>query len=177
MSLSVHDRVRAVATFRFIEVRLMEIAAAWTPSTPEMEIKVMFGRHIWDFAQHADALGKRTFELRKPEQFALRPADDYVDLLERLAALRSSSDRLASLYNAILPGLERRYGDYIAATDPILDEPSVLIMRRIVEDLRRQRGEAADLQGMLSLSASPPTDLLNRDRSIERVVASAEAAT
>ena len=40
-------------------VALMEIAAAWTPTTPEMEVKVLLGRHIWDFAQHADALGKR----------------------------------------------------------------------------------------------------------------------
>ena len=60
MSLSVALRAQRIATFRFVEVRLMEIAAAWTPTTPEMEVKVLLGRHIWDFAQHADALGKRS---------------------------------------------------------------------------------------------------------------------
>ena len=47
-ALSVPDRAAAIATFRFIEVKLMELVATWTPSTPEMEAKVMFGRHIWD---------------------------------------------------------------------------------------------------------------------------------
>ena len=59
MITSVSDRCRAVATFRHISVTLMETAARWTPTTPEMEAKVMFGRHIWDFAQMADWLGKQ----------------------------------------------------------------------------------------------------------------------
>ena len=34
----------AVATFRFVAVRLMETAAAWTPTTPEMEVKLLLGK-------------------------------------------------------------------------------------------------------------------------------------
>jgi hypothetical protein len=64
MSLTVAERARRIATFRFVEVRLMEIGGL-DPTTPEMEVKVLLGRHIWDFAQHADALGKRTLELRE----------------------------------------------------------------------------------------------------------------
>ena len=56
MMTSVTERCRAIATFRHISVRLMEALARWTPTTPEMEAKVMFGRHIWIFAQHADRL-------------------------------------------------------------------------------------------------------------------------
>ena len=33
MGLSVAERGRRIATFRFVEARLMEIAAAWTPTT------------------------------------------------------------------------------------------------------------------------------------------------
>ena len=57
--MSVTDIGRAIATFRFVSVQLMETVAAWTPTTPEMEVKVLLGRHIWDFAQQADALGNR----------------------------------------------------------------------------------------------------------------------
>ena len=59
MNLTVQQRGDNVATFRWIEVRLMETLAAWVPTTPEMEVKLVFGAHIWDTAQHADMLGKR----------------------------------------------------------------------------------------------------------------------
>src|SRR5207244_12544361 len=98
MSLSVIERARAIATFRFVEVRLMEMVADWTPTTPEMEVKILFGRHVWDFAQHADALGRRTFELRQPAQHSIPPAEAYCAHLEAVAALGTTPERLAALY-------------------------------------------------------------------------------
>lgn len=142
MTLTVNDRARAIGMFRFIEVRLMEIVAAWTPTTPEMEVKVMFGRHIFDFAQHADALGKRTFELRQPAHYTLRPEDDFMAILEGAVRRTTTVDRVASLYEDVLPKVERRYRDYVASTDAILDEPSIILINRILQDLARQREEA-----------------------------------
>src|SRR5512145_842058 len=102
MPLTVAERAQTIATFRFIEVRLMEIAAAWVPTTPEMEVKVLLGKHIWDFAQHGDALGRRTFELRLPEQHSQRPVDHYVRLLSDAEAIVETPGRLAALYDVIL---------------------------------------------------------------------------
>ena len=48
MTLSVRERGETIATLRHIHVRAMEILAGWTPTTPEMEVKLMFGGHIWD---------------------------------------------------------------------------------------------------------------------------------
>jgi hypothetical protein len=153
MNTTVNDRARAVATFRFIEVKLMELVAAWTPTTPEMEVKVMFGRHIWDFAQHADALGKRTFELRQKEHFTL-PADaGYIALLNRVSQTQGTVEKIASLYDAVLPGLVRRYETYVSGTDPILDEPTIVIMERIIADLKRQSAQA---RGLLKELGVPP---------------------
>jgi len=59
--MTVKERGRFVATLRWVNVSIMETLAAWVPTTPEMEAKLLFGEHIWDAAQHADALGKRTF--------------------------------------------------------------------------------------------------------------------
>jgi hypothetical protein len=151
MNMTVNDRARAVATFRFIEVKLMELVAAWTPITPEMEAKVMFGRHIWDFAQHADALGKRTFELRQKEHFTV-PADaGYVALLNRVSQMEGTQQRISALYETVLPGLVRRYEAYVHGTDPILDEPTVIIMERIVADLKRQSAQARSLLRELNM--------------------------
>jgi hypothetical protein len=171
MLKSVNERVSAIATFRFIEVRLMELVAGWTPSAPEMEVKVLFGRHIWAFAQHADALGKRTFELRRPEQFSLRPIHDYVSLLDEVSRIDSTPERIATLYDAILPGLRKRYERYIAETDPMLDEPSVVIIERILVDLDRLQRECAALRAELGFPALAVGNFVESESSIASVVA------
>ena len=168
---AVSERCRNVATFRHISVKLMETAARWTPTTPEMEAKVMFGRHIWDFAQMADWLGKRTFELRQPEHYTLRPVDAYDTLLQEAAQAVSTADRISALYDGVLPGLIERYRSYVAATDPILDEPSIVIIDRIVRELERQRVEAAELQRELKLGAGMGAVIAAREHAIGSVVA------
>jgi hypothetical protein len=173
---TVTERCSNIATFRHISVRLMETAARWTPSTPEMEAKVMFGRHIWDFAQMADWLGKRTFELRQPEHYTLRPVDAYDALLDEAAKAESTGDRIAVLYYGVLPGLIERYRCYLAATDPILDEPSIVIVERIVRELERQRVEAAELQRELKLGAGAAAPIAARERAIDNIVAEGVAA-
>lgn len=171
MSLTVNDRVRAIATFRFIEVRLMEITAAWTPTTAEMEVKVLFGRHIFDFAQHADWLGKRTFELRKPEQYSLKPAESYVDVIEALAAEEETGKRLSALYDVFIPALESRYRAYVDATDRLLDEPSVVIVERILIDLERMKRDAHRLRERIAVVAVPLPELAGRESAHSAIVA------
>jgi hypothetical protein len=171
MSLTVNDRVRAIATFRFIEVRLMEITAAWTPTTAEMEVKVLFGRHIFDFAQHADWLGKRTFELRKPEQYSLKPVDSYVAVIEALAAEEETGKRLAALYDVFIPALESRYRAYVEATDRLLDEPSVVIVERILIDLERMRRDAQRLRERISIGSVALPELAGRESAHAAIVA------
>lgn len=161
MSLNVAERGRLIASFRFVEVALMEIVAAWTPTTPEMEVKVLFGRHIWDFAQHADALGKRTFELRLPLQHSRPPQAPYRALLDEVASLRGTEERLAGLYDMVLPGLDVLYRSYLEATDTVLDAPSRDILDRIRAEEARQRAEAAALRSELGL-ASPDVSALRQ---------------
>lgn len=155
MTLDVAQRGRHIATFRFVAVRLMETAAAWTPTSPEMEVKVLFGRHIWDFAQHADALGRRTFELRLPLQHSVPPAPGLLAALSGLAAPDATAERLSGLYDLVLPDLERRYRAYLDGVDPVLDGPSVVLIERILADLARQRGEAAGLRRELHVPSVP----------------------
>lgn len=170
MNLNVNQRARALATFRHIEVRLMEIAAAWTPTTPEMEVKVLLGRHIWDFAQHADWIGKRTFELRQPEHYTLAPTTDYADVIGRVAAASTTSERIGQLYDFFIPALLRRYADYLASTDPLLDAPSAVIIERIVLAHQRQLAEAEALKKRLDVSATFAPELAAREPNVEMVV-------
>jgi hypothetical protein len=95
-------------------------------------------------ARHADALGRRVYELRMPLQHTLRPADGYVAFLEEVAASEATRDRLDAAYEVTLRGLRARYQAYLEATDRLLDEPSVRVIEGILADHERIRA-AADL--------------------------------
>lgn len=146
MTLNVSQRGSHVATFRWIEVRLMETLAAWTPTTPEMEAKLLLGGHIWEAAQHADMLGKRTHELRLPLQHSIAPAPAYVQYLDELRATKETTRRLAGIYDCALPGLRLRFQTYLSQVDQLLDGPTVRVLDRIFHDMDRMVAEAGQLR-------------------------------
>jgi len=154
MSLSVREKAEYLGTFRWIEVFLMETVSRWVPTTPELEAKVLLGRHVWELAQHADGLGKRTFELRAPLHFNLPPPEGYQVLLGELASLDGTTDRILSLYDAILPALEARYNEYLRQTDSLLDEPSVRVVESILLSIARMKKERTELLAGVSLPAA-----------------------
>jgi hypothetical protein len=135
--LTVKERGHFVATLRYVHVSIMETLAAWVPTTPEMEVKLLFGEHIWDVAQHADNLGKRTFELRMPLQKSMRAADGYVDFLAAVAAVGPTPQRLAAMYDVLLPALVGRQRRYVEQTDTLVDAPTVRILERYFADTIR----------------------------------------
>lgn len=142
MSLTVRQKADAVATYRHLSVSYMEMLCRWVPSTPEMEAKVLFGRHIWELAQHADALGKRTHELRAALHYTRPCQDGYEEIAKRLASTTKSDERVHGFYRLALPDLDARYAHYLADTDSMLDEPTVRIIERIRVDLARMMDEA-----------------------------------
>jgi hypothetical protein len=155
MGFTIRQKADRMGGFRFVSVYLMETLASWVPTTPELEAKVLFGRHVWDFAQHADQLGRRTGELRAPLQYSHPPTRGYQRVLETLAGATGTLERVAGFYDGFLPDLERRYRAHLAAIDQIDDEPSVRIIERILFDfprLQREREAFARERPDLTLS-------------------------
>lgn len=177
--LTVKERSQFVATMRYVQVWLMETLAAWVPTSPEMEVKLLFGEHIWDVAQHADALGKRTFELRLPLQHSLTPVEEYVDLLNEIAAISPTPQRIAAVYEVVLPALATRYRRYLAQTDALSDAPTVRVLERYLVDLSRMVESANALREQLpALQLNPPSwvnDLRRREAGIERLITTGPA--
>lgn len=180
MTLNVAQRGAHVATFRWIEVRLMETLAGWTPTTPEMEAKLLFGAHIWDAAQHADILGKRAHELRLPLQHSIAPAAGYVHYLDELRAATDTPKRIAGFYDCALPALRRRFDAYLAQIDLLLDGPTVRLIDRIRFDMDRMIEESRKLrQEMAVFQLNDPSwleALRRRESGVPGVVADATAA-
>jgi hypothetical protein len=170
MSLSVQSRAENVATFRFIHVFLMETLARWVPTTAEMEVKILFGRHIWDLAQQADALGKRTYELRAPLQFSLDPSAAYMTFLEDFAKTTSTVDKVQGFYDVVLPSLSARYQTYLNQTDRLLDEPTVRVVERILGEFTRMRTDRLNLlKDLPKLCATDPV-LVSQKAQLEAAV-------
>jgi hypothetical protein len=180
MALTVKQRGQHIATFRFVEVRLMEMLSAWVPSTPEMEAKLLFGPHIWDTAQAADALGKRAHELRLPLQHSLAPVPAYLGVLDEIAAATGAAQRIAVFYDVMLPARATRYRRYLARTDTLMDAPSVRAIEAILLASERMIREANELRAaMPALRLNDPGWLAHmaaREESVPELVAADAAA-
>jgi hypothetical protein len=134
---TIGQKADIIGTYRAISVFAMETLARWTPLTPELEVKVLFGRHLWEFAQHADALGQRGSELRAGLHYTRPPLPAFQAALDRYASATSTGERIEGTYDAFIPELVRRYSAFRAEADPLLDQPTVRILDRILADLPR----------------------------------------
>lgn len=145
MALTITQKADTLGTYRFILVRFMETLAAWVPTSPELEVKTLLGRHIWVMAQHADAIGNRTVELRAKLHYEREPQPPYLAAMKQLRDLTASGDRIAAFYDAALTDLARRFEDYLEHTDRLLDAPTVDILRRILTDIDRMHADRAEV--------------------------------
>ena len=98
--LGVDASARRIRHYRFVEERMMRILGGWIALTPELSAKLLFGRHVWDCAQHADAWGRRLPELRAPAQ-ASEPAGEgvvrFMTLLESPEAREQTVERVVEI--------------------------------------------------------------------------------
>jgi hypothetical protein len=181
MTLNVAQRGVHVATFRWIEVRFMETLAGWTPTTRRWRRSCFLAPTSGMPAQHADALGKRTHELRLPLQHSVRPVEAYVDYLDELRAVRETDKRIAGFYDCALPALRRRFGDYLSQVDQLLDGPTVRCDRshppRHGPDARGRPEAARGNAGVRPCDARWLDALRAREAGIARIAAEAPAAS
>ncbi len=145
MISTVRQRADTVATFRYINVRLMETLAAWVPTTAELEAKILFGRHLWDFAQHTDLFGNRAGELRLARHISRRASAPFVAILDRLAAFDETDSRIDGFYNGFLSILENLYIHDLEEADELLEEPTIRIVKRALWDFERLQADCRDL--------------------------------
>jgi hypothetical protein len=168
---TIAQKADIIATFRSLHVYLMEALARWTPTTPQLEVKIMFGRHLWECAQHADVLGHRTSELRAGLHYTRPPVAAYKAVLDEIGGYESPTDRVAAIYDAIIPDLVERYAALLRDADPLLDQPSIRLWTRIHTDLQRLLVERDE---MLADAVIEPAAAGWADRLKGRLTAQAE---
>jgi hypothetical protein len=136
---SVDGSARRVSHYRWLEERLLRILGGWIALTPELPVKLLFGRHVWDCAQHADLWGRRLPELRAAAR-GVPPSEGFahlVELVDGLQARHESIARVVAVYRVLKPHLVAAYRHHLAETNPIYEPPTRRILIRCLEEERR----------------------------------------
>jgi hypothetical protein len=131
---------------------MMRILGGWIALTPEVDAKLLFGRHVWDCAQHADLWGRRLPELRAPAQVseAANPGVGALfDLIETAEAPSQTIERIAAIYRVLKPHLTTVYERHLAVTNPVYEPPTRRILERCIGEERRHAGAGAVVLGRL----------------------------
>ena len=130
----------------------MRILGGWIALTPELPVKLLFGRHVWDCAQHADLWGKRLPELREPAQQS-EPANDrvvaFMDLIENCQTAGASPERVTGIYRVLKPHLSAVYARHLADANAIYEPPTRRILQRCLDEERRHVAAGALIVGRL----------------------------
>jgi acetyl-CoA carboxylase biotin carboxylase subunit len=137
---SVDASARLLRHYRYAEERMMRIMGGWIALTPELPAKLVFGRHVWECAQHADLWGRRLPELRAPAQQSEPPNDAFVrfmDLLEHPEEPGQTGERLAGIYRVLKPHLVASYERHLAVANPVYEPPTRRILDRVIAEERR----------------------------------------
>ena len=118
----------------------MRILGGWIALTPELPVKLLFGRHVWDCAKHADLWGKRLPELREPAQQS-EPANErvvaFMDLIENCQTPAATAERVTGIYRVLKPHLAAVYARHLADANAIYEPPTRRILQRCLDEERR----------------------------------------
>jgi uncharacterized ferritin-like protein (DUF455 family) len=123
-------------------VRVADVLALWAITTPEAELKTLFGRHLYWSIQAAERLRLRLAELAvdiDPRKITSPQAADDFSVCH--AALRSP-DKMTVLYQQVLPALQASMSDHARRTGIIADEPTIRILEDLVAGITVIRGQA-----------------------------------
>lgn len=138
-----HTRVdnasQILKRFYVAERTLMRTLAAWFVATSQWDLKRLLAEHMWQTAQHADALRTRVLELRYPRRDVDRKYDpDALAFCAEMAKADTPQEFIAGIYDVVIPGLVHDYQAYLMRTDHLDDAPTVYRLRHIVRDKQAQ---------------------------------------
>lgn len=123
-------------------VRISNLLAMWTITTPEGELKSVFARHLYWTVQASERLRARLAELAvdvNPRTVLLETASDDLLACERALTTR---DKVRSLYDVAMPNLVASMTDHLNRTGSLADEPTIRILSELIASSMTMAEEA-----------------------------------
>jgi len=132
---TVEDNVKRLLRFFLFERNILRATAGWSMGTPEFEVKVEFGRHIYWHAEAGMKFRTRLTELRTAEETTDKfSSDDVIELFNEILYSESPAHFVAAVYGVLLPHLRRAYAEHAAHTDQVADAPTIRTIKQILVD-------------------------------------------
>jgi hypothetical protein len=133
------ESARRVGNYKWIEMRLFEALGGWVATVPELDVKLVLGRHCYHHAWHAELWNKRLPELREmnTERLTEPPNDEmvaFVDAMRDPEAPELTIEKLVGVYRVLLPRMIAAYTFHMNATGRITDAPTIRSLNFALQD-------------------------------------------
>src|SRR6476646_3320468 len=81
---TVEESARRVGNYKWAEMRLFEVLGGWVATVPELDVKLVLGRHTYHHAWHSELWHKRLPELREmnQERLTLPPNPEFEKFMD-----------------------------------------------------------------------------------------------
>jgi hypothetical protein len=118
------------------EADVMRVLGAWTGRVVENEERLALARDIGWRADHSDALRQRLGRLRTTDRMIHVPGADWRSLVELVDDAPGANELVAAVYRVLVPALIEAYERLLAECDPLADELTIRLAKRIIPDHR-----------------------------------------
>ena len=136
---TVEDTARRVGNYKWAEMRLFEVLGGWVATVPELDVKLVLGRHTYHHAWHAELWNKRLPELREmnPDRLTV-PANDelvtFVDAMTEPEGPDLTIEKLVGVYRVLIPHKIAAYTYHLNNTSTITDAPTIRSLKFAIAD-------------------------------------------
>jgi hypothetical protein len=136
---SVEDSARRVGNYKWAEMRLFEVLGGWVATVPELDVKMVLGRHAWFHAEHAKRWDERLPELREMNRERLNQPPNaeferFMDAVREPEAADLTIEKLVGAYRVLIPRFVGVYTYHLNGTSRITDAPTIRALTFILQD-------------------------------------------
>jgi hypothetical protein len=136
---SVEESARRVGHYKWAEMRLFEVLGGWVATVPELDVKMVLGRHAWFHAEHAKRWDERLPELREMNRERLtKPPNPefeaFMDAVREPEAADLTIEKLVGVYRVLIPRFVGVYTYHQNGTSTITDAPTIRALKFILQD-------------------------------------------
>jgi len=135
----VEESARRIGNYRWTEMRLFEALGGWVATIPELDVKMVLGRHCYHHAWHAELWTKRLPELREMNVDRMTvPAgpefEAFMAAVTEPEAPELTIEKLVGVYRVLIPRMIAAYTFHLNGTSTITDAPTIRSLKFALQD-------------------------------------------
>lgn len=135
----VEENAKRLRRYEFLHRQLALIQSFHLPQRALWELKTAIGKHLYEDSEAAASLQERILQLRQPRRSLNSDPDQRLRLfVEELLRARNDAELLVGIYEILKPRMLAAYKAHLQETQQIVDQPTIRLLRQIVNDLEEQ---------------------------------------